>query len=112
VEEQGLHSICSVFGDASPQKFRDSAKSGTPLAAPSCNAATEALMDWDRIQGTWKQFLGRVKEQWGKLTDDDLAAINGRRDRLEGRIQERYGYAKDKTRKAVDEWLHSLNQRS
>jgi uncharacterized protein YjbJ (UPF0337 family) len=69
-------------------------------------------MDWDRIQGTWKQFLGRVKEQWGKLTDDDLAAINGRRDRLEGRIQERYGYAKNKTREAVDKWLHSLNQRS
>ena len=62
-------------------------------------------MDWDRIQGNWKQFVGRVKEHWGKLTDDDLAAINGRRDRLEGRIQERY--AKDKTREAVDEWLHS-----
>ena len=69
-------------------------------------------MDWDRIQGNWKQFVGRVKEHWGKLTDDDLAAINGRRDRLEGRIQERYGYAKDKTREGVEEWLHSLNQRS
>ena len=67
-------------------------------------------MDWDRIQGNWKQFLGRVKEQWGKLTVDDLAAINGRRDRLEGRIQERYGCAKDKTREAVDEWLHSLDR--
>lgn len=64
-------------------------------------------MDWDRIQGNWKQFVGRVKEHWGKLTDDDLAAINGRRDRLEGRIQERYADAKDKTREAVDEWLHS-----
>lgn len=53
-------------------------------------------MDWDRIQGNWKQFVGRVKEHWGKLSNDDLAAINGRRDRLEGRIQERYGYAKDK----------------
>ena len=47
-------------------------------------------MDWDRIQGNWKQFVGIIKEQWGKLNDDDLAAINGRRDRLEGRIQERY----------------------
>ena len=44
-------------------------------------------MDWDRIQGNWKQFVGRLKEQWGKLTDDDLAAINGRRDRLEGRFR-------------------------
>jgi uncharacterized protein YjbJ (UPF0337 family) len=69
-------------------------------------------MDWDRIQGNWKQFVGRVKEHWGKLTDDDLAAINGTRDRLEGRIQERYGYAKDKTREAVDEWLYSQDQRA
>jgi uncharacterized protein YjbJ (UPF0337 family) len=69
-------------------------------------------MDWDRIQGNWKQFVGIIKEQWGKRNDDDLAAINGRRDRLEGRIQERYSYAKDKTRAAVDDWLHSLNRRS
>ena len=69
-------------------------------------------MDWDRIQGNWKQFVGRVKEQWGKLNGDDLAAINGRRDRLEGRIQERYSYAKDKTRAAVHDWLHSLDRTS
>jgi uncharacterized protein YjbJ (UPF0337 family) len=69
-------------------------------------------MDWDRIQGTWKQFVGRVKEQWGKLTDDDVAAINGRRDRLEGRIQERYGYAKEKTGEAVDERFRSLDRTS
>ena len=67
-------------------------------------------MDWDRIHGNWKQFVGRVKEHWGKLSNDDLAAINGRRDRLEGRIQERYGYAKDKTRETVDGWLHSLDR--
>ena len=48
-------------------------------------------MDWDRVQGSWKQLTGRVKEKWGKLTDDDLTAINGRRDQLEGKIQERYG---------------------
>jgi uncharacterized protein YjbJ (UPF0337 family) len=69
-------------------------------------------MDWDRIQGNWKQFVGRMKEQWGKLNDDDLAAINGRRERLEGRIQERYSYTKDKAREAVDERLHSLDQTS
>jgi uncharacterized protein YjbJ (UPF0337 family) len=61
-------------------------------------------MDWDRIQGNWKQFTGKAKEQWGKLTDDDLTAINGQRDQLEGKIQERYGLAKDKAREAVDEW--------
>ena len=112
MEEQGLHSICSVFGDASPQKFRDSAKSGTPLSGSELQRGNGGPMDWDRIQGNWKQFVGRLKEQWGKLTDDDLAAINGRRDRLEGRIQERYAYAKDKTREAVDERLHSLDRTS
>ena len=62
-------------------------------------------MDWDRIEGNWKKMTGKVKEQWGKLTDDDIAQINGKREQLEGRIQARYGYAKDKVRQDVDEWL-------
>jgi uncharacterized protein YjbJ (UPF0337 family) len=62
-------------------------------------------MDWDRVEGSWKQFTGKVKEKWGKLTDDDLTTINGRRDQLEGKIQERYGYAKDQVRREVDDWL-------
>jgi uncharacterized protein YjbJ (UPF0337 family) len=66
-------------------------------------------MDWDRVQGSWKQFTGKVKEKWGKLTDDDLTAINGRRDQLEGKIQERYGIAKDQVRKDVDTWLNGLS---
>ena len=65
-------------------------------------------MDWNRIEGNWKQFSGRVKEKWGKLTNDDLAVINGRRDQLEGKIQERYGIAKDQVRSDVDTWLRSL----
>jgi uncharacterized protein YjbJ (UPF0337 family) len=64
-------------------------------------------MDWDRVEGSWKQFTGKVKEKWGKLTDDDLTTINGRRDQLEGKIQERYGYAKDQVRREVDDWLRS-----
>ena len=47
-------------------------------------------MDWNRVEGNWKQVKGKVKEKWGKLTDDDLDVINGRRDQLEGKIQERY----------------------
>jgi uncharacterized protein YjbJ (UPF0337 family) len=62
-------------------------------------------MDWNRIEGNWKQFKGRVKEKWGDLTDDDLDKINGQRDQLEGLIQERYGIAKDQVRKDVDAWL-------
>ena len=61
-------------------------------------------MDWNRIEGNWKQFKGKVKEQWGSLTDDDLNMIDGQREQLEGKIQERYGLARDKAREAVDEW--------
>jgi uncharacterized protein YjbJ (UPF0337 family) len=61
-------------------------------------------MDWNRVEGNWKQMKGKVKEQWGKLTDDDLDVINGRRDQLEGKIQERYGLAKDQVKKDVDSW--------
>jgi uncharacterized protein YjbJ (UPF0337 family) len=65
-------------------------------------------MDWTRIEGNWKQMRGRVKERWGKLTDDDLTAIAGRRDQLEGMIQERYGYAKERARREIEDWLHSI----
>ena len=51
-------------------------------------------MDWNRVEGNWKQMKGKIEEQWGKLTDDDLDVIEGKRDQLEGKIQERYGYAK------------------
>ena len=64
-------------------------------------------MDWNRIEGNWKQAQGRVKEKWGKLTDNDLAVISGRREQLEGLIQQRYGLAKDQVRKDVDDWLKS-----
>ena len=48
-------------------------------------------MDWNRVEGNWKQTKGKIKEKWGQLTDDDLTQINGRREQLEGKIQERYG---------------------
>jgi uncharacterized protein YjbJ (UPF0337 family) len=65
-------------------------------------------MDWDRIEGNWKQFTGKVKEKWGDLTDDDLTKINGKREHLEGALQERYGYAKDKARDEVDRWCKDV----
>jgi uncharacterized protein YjbJ (UPF0337 family) len=65
-------------------------------------------MDWNRIEGNWKQMKGTVKEKWGKLTDDDLTLINGRRDQLEGKIQERYGFAKDQARKEIEDWYRSI----
>jgi uncharacterized protein YjbJ (UPF0337 family) len=66
-----------------------------------------ANMDWNRIEGNWKQAKGTVKEKWGQLTDDDLTQINGRREQLEGKIQQRYGLAKDMARKDVDDWLNT-----
>ena len=64
-------------------------------------------MDWNRVEGNWKQMKGKIKEKWGNLTDDDLTAINGKRDQLEGKIQERYGIAKDQVRKDVDDWYET-----
>lgn len=61
-------------------------------------------MNQDRIQGRWKQLKGKVKEQWGKLTDDDLDVIAGRRDQLLGRIQQRHGLAKDEADRQVKDW--------
>ena len=61
-------------------------------------------MNWDQIQGNWKQAMGQAKEQWGKLTDDDLDVVAGRRDQLAGKIQERYGVAKDEAEKQLAEW--------
>ena len=62
-------------------------------------------MNWDRIEGNWKQFKGKVQQQWGSLTDDDLDRIEGKRKELAGRIQERYGKSQDEADREVDEWL-------
>jgi uncharacterized protein YjbJ (UPF0337 family) len=65
-------------------------------------------MDWSRVEGNWKEVKGKVKEKWGKLTDDDLTAISGKRDQLEGHLQQRYGFAKDLARRDVDTWFSEL----
>jgi uncharacterized protein YjbJ (UPF0337 family) len=59
-------------------------------------------------RGNWKQFTGKVKQQWGKLTDDDLQQVEGRRVQLVGKIQERYGIAKDEAERQVDTWLNNI----
>jgi uncharacterized protein YjbJ (UPF0337 family) len=61
-------------------------------------------MNWDRIEGNWLQLKGKAKQQWGKLTDDDLDYIAGKKDELIGKIQERHGIAKDEAQKQLDEW--------
>jgi len=59
-------------------------------------------MNWDRIEGNWKQIKGKAKVQWGKLTDDDFDVIAGNKDQLIGKIQESYGISKDEAEKQVD----------
>lgn len=61
-------------------------------------------MNWDRIEGNWKQFKGDVQRQWGKLTDDDLDVIKGNHEKLVGKVQERYGIAKDEAERQVNAW--------
>ena len=65
-------------------------------------------MNWDQIKGDWKQMTGKAKETWGKLTDDDLTTIAGKRDQLAGLIQQRYGCAKEQAEKELDEFTREL----
>ena len=67
-------------------------------------------MNWDKVEGNWKQMKGAVKEKWGKLTDDDLTVAAGKRDALVGRLQERYGIAKDEAEKQLNEFMDSYHE--
>jgi uncharacterized protein YjbJ (UPF0337 family) len=66
-------------------------------------------MNWDQVGGMWKQSKGKFREKWGKLTDDDLEVIAGKRDQLIGHIQERYGIAKDEAEKQADAFVKGLS---
>ena len=66
-------------------------------------------MNWDQVEGKWKQMRGTLRKQWGKLTDDDLDVIAGHRDVLAGKIQERYGVAKDEAEKQVTDFERQLD---
>jgi uncharacterized protein YjbJ (UPF0337 family) len=68
-------------------------------------------MNWDTITGQWTQFKGKVKEKWGKLTDDDLDVISGKKDQLLGKLQERYGYQKDKAEQELNDFVSTLDKR-
>jgi len=61
-------------------------------------------MNWDTIEGNWRQLKGKAREQWGKLTDDDLDRLGGKREQLVGRIQELYGISPDEAQRQVDDW--------
>ena len=66
-------------------------------------------MNWDQVEGNWKQFKGEVQKQWGKLTGDELDQIDGNREKLEGKLQERYGHSKEAAKQAIDDWFSKRN---
>ncbi|HWP93042.1 MAG TPA: CsbD family protein [Thermodesulfobacteriota bacterium] len=61
-------------------------------------------MTWHKIEGNWEQLKGKVKEKWGRLTDDDLDVIEGKRDQLVGKLQEKYGFSRERAERETDEW--------
>jgi uncharacterized protein YjbJ (UPF0337 family) len=73
------------------------------------NSERSRTMNWDRVEGNWKTFKGQVQQKWGKLTDDDLDVIEGKRTELAGRLQQRYGFAKDEAEKNIDTWLKGIH---
>jgi uncharacterized protein YjbJ (UPF0337 family) len=70
----------------------------------SIQSIRRSIMNRDILEGNWKQLKGKVKVKWGKLTDDDLDVVEGRRDVLAGKIQERYGISKDEAEAQLDAW--------
>ena len=88
------------------------ATSEEPQAGPAplrAEAPVRVVFNWDEIAGNWKQFTGKARQQWGKLTDDDLEVARGQREELVGKIQERYGITKEEANRQVDAWIKSLN---
>lgn len=80
------------------------------LQWPSSTVRKDNTMNWDQVEGKWKQFTGSARERWGKLTNDDWQVIGGKKDQLVGRIQERYGIAKTEAEKQADEWSRTLDK--
>ena len=69
-------------------------------------------MNWDQVEGQWHQLKGNLTSKWGKLTDDDVTHVGGKRETLIGKLQERYGILKDEAEKQADEWLAKLTPHS
>jgi len=75
-------------------------------STPTTTAKSDASSIWEKVKGSWNQAKGAIKEQWGKLTDDDLLEIQGRRDQLVGKIQTRYGISQEEAEAQVSGWEH------
>ena len=108
--------ICVVAGGAvlAAQSFAAPAPTWAPVVSTPGDAYVVPVINDDQLKGNWKQFKGEFKKKWADITDDDLLYIEGRRDKLEGKIQERYGDKQEEVKKWVDEWFerHDAQGRS
>jgi uncharacterized protein YjbJ (UPF0337 family) len=82
---------------------------GSPANTNATDDKENRAMNWDRVEGNWKEFKGKVQQKWGKLTKDDLDVIEGKRNELIGRLQQRYGVAKDQAEREIDTWLNTIH---
>ena len=99
--------LCVAAAAASPMP--SSAWHQNSFAISSTGVPFVLVLNEEQFKGKWKQFKGELKKKWGNFTDDDLLYIEGRRDKLDGKIQERYGDRKDDVKKWVDEWFEQHN---
>jgi uncharacterized protein YjbJ (UPF0337 family) len=94
---------------------QDALRAGTSSGAAGCPDIINIpdnwseTMNWDRVEGNWKEFKGKAQQKWGKLTNDDLDVIEGKRTELAGRLQQHYGVAQDEAERQIDTWLKSVN---
>jgi uncharacterized protein YjbJ (UPF0337 family) len=84
-----------------------SVKKGADLGSETPALVGKVVMNDDILKGKWNQLKGKVKEEWGDLTDDDMKEIEGKKDVLAGKLQERYGLAKDDAEKKMNDWLRT-----
>lgn len=108
---RGLRHNCGI-SDTRTQITGSPKRQPCPSMLMNATRLEENTMNSDQLQGKWKQMKGSIREHWGKLTDEDVDIINGQTSQLVGKIQERYGVAKEEARSQVEEWMHEHSQES
>ena len=101
---QGNYNPLILQSDVVARALHESAFVDISCCSRTLIIIEERTVNWDRVEGNWKQFKGKVKENWGKITDDEFDKIGGRRDQLAGKIQESYGVSRDEAEKQVKDW--------
>jgi uncharacterized protein YjbJ (UPF0337 family) len=82
---------------------------GPPARDTAVRGGRRVQMNWDVVKGKWKELKGEARQQWGKLTDDDWQQVAGEKDKLIGRLQQRYGWSKEEAERNADAYFASLS---